>query len=85
MKVPSTYNLLVNEPAYISDSNVFGVFLDGGGGPLGEKQSSARSILEEVQSYEITYPTWLPPQRYRRSANNEVSQSPHLLSLWLTK
>lgn len=34
-----------------------------------------RSILEHVQSYEITYPTWLPPHRHRRSANIEVSHS----------
>lgn len=34
-----------------------------------------RSILEEVQSYEITSPTWLHPLRHRRSANKEVSQA----------
>lgn len=46
------------------------------GFPLGEdKQGSVRSILEHVQSYEITYPTWLPPHRHRRSANIEVSHS----------
>ncbi|XP_042349013.1 disintegrin and metalloproteinase domain-containing protein 19 [Plectropomus leopardus] len=35
------------------------------------KQASLRSILDHVQSYEITYPTWLHPDRHRRSANNE--------------
>ncbi|XP_059202750.1 disintegrin and metalloproteinase domain-containing protein 19 [Centropristis striata] len=36
-----------------------------------DKQSSLRSILDHVQSYEITYPTWLHPHRHRRSANQE--------------
>ncbi|KAG8004178.1 Disintegrin and metalloproteinase domain-containing protein 19 [Nibea albiflora] len=35
------------------------------------KQASLRSILEHVQSYEITYPTWLHPRRHRRTANRE--------------
>ncbi|XP_038555908.1 disintegrin and metalloproteinase domain-containing protein 19-like [Micropterus salmoides] len=35
------------------------------------KQGSLRSILEHVQSYEITYPIWLHPHRHRRSANTE--------------
>ncbi|KAM9357468.1 disintegrin and metalloproteinase domain-containing protein 19 [Symphorus nematophorus] len=35
------------------------------------KQGSLRSILEQVQSYEVTYPTWLHPARHRRSANKE--------------
>lgn len=39
------------------------------------KQGSLKSILEHVQSYEITYPLWLHPHRHRRSANKEVSQS----------
>ncbi|XP_074530851.1 disintegrin and metalloproteinase domain-containing protein 19 [Halichoeres trimaculatus] len=38
----------------------------------GNKQGSVRSILEEVQSYEITSPTWLRPHRHRRSANKEL-------------
>ncbi|XP_056295914.1 disintegrin and metalloproteinase domain-containing protein 19 [Pseudoliparis swirei] len=32
---------------------------------------SPRSILDQVQSYEITYPTWLQPRRRSRSANQE--------------
>ncbi|XP_070692876.1 disintegrin and metalloproteinase domain-containing protein 19 [Pempheris klunzingeri] len=35
------------------------------------KQGSLRSILEHVQSYEITHPTWLHPHRLRRSPNKE--------------
>nr|XP_046262723.1 disintegrin and metalloproteinase domain-containing protein 19 [Scatophagus argus] len=35
------------------------------------KHASLRSILGHVQSYEITYPTWLHPHRHRRSANQE--------------
>ncbi|XP_040904700.1 disintegrin and metalloproteinase domain-containing protein 19 [Toxotes jaculatrix] len=35
------------------------------------KQGSLRSILEHVQSYEITYPTWLHPHRHRRSVHKE--------------
>uniref|UniRef100_UPI0037E789AB disintegrin and metalloproteinase domain-containing protein 19 n=1 Tax=Semicossyphus pulcher TaxID=241346 RepID=UPI0037E789AB len=35
------------------------------------QQSSLRSILEQVESYEITSPTWLHPHRHRRSANKE--------------
>ncbi|XP_037636668.1 disintegrin and metalloproteinase domain-containing protein 19 [Sebastes umbrosus] len=43
-----------------------------GAGYDGEnKQGSLRSILDHVQSYEITYPTWLHPHRQRRSANEE--------------
>ncbi|XP_010735817.3 disintegrin and metalloproteinase domain-containing protein 19 [Larimichthys crocea] len=34
-------------------------------------QASLRSILEHVQSYEITYPTWLHPRRHRRTADIE--------------
>ncbi|XP_034545260.1 disintegrin and metalloproteinase domain-containing protein 19 isoform X2 [Notolabrus celidotus] len=34
-------------------------------------QGSVRSILQQVQSYEITSPTWLHPHRHRRSANKE--------------
>ncbi|KAF3838099.1 hypothetical protein F7725_009867, partial [Dissostichus mawsoni] len=37
----------------------------------GDEQGSARSILDQVQSYEITYPTWLHPHRHRRSAHEE--------------
>nr|XP_020447492.1 disintegrin and metalloproteinase domain-containing protein 19 isoform X2 [Monopterus albus] len=33
------------------------------------KQDSPKSILEQVQKYEITYPIWLHPYRHRRSAN----------------
>lgn len=48
--------------------------------PPGEnQQGSPRSILEHVQSYEITYPTWLSPRRHRRAAEKEVSLA-HLLS-----
>ncbi|XP_068444755.1 disintegrin and metalloproteinase domain-containing protein 19 isoform X2 [Clinocottus analis] len=36
-----------------------------------DKQGSLRSILDHVQSYEITYPKWLHPHRHRRSANNK--------------
>ncbi|KAM7000842.1 disintegrin and metalloproteinase domain-containing protein 19 [Tautogolabrus adspersus] len=36
-----------------------------------KKQASLRSILEQVQSYEITSATWLHPHRHRRSANKE--------------
>ncbi|XP_047440954.1 disintegrin and metalloproteinase domain-containing protein 19 [Mugil cephalus] len=32
---------------------------------------SAKSILEHVQSYEITYPVWQHPLRHKRSANKE--------------
>lgn len=35
------------------------------------KQSSLESILENVQSYEITYPVWLHPLRHKRSGNKE--------------
>ncbi|XP_031713666.1 disintegrin and metalloproteinase domain-containing protein 19 [Anarrhichthys ocellatus] len=35
------------------------------------KQGSLRSILDHVQSYEITYPTWLHRYRHRRSAGKE--------------
>ncbi|GAA6226342.1 disintegrin and metalloproteinase domain-containing protein 19 [Lates japonicus] len=35
------------------------------------KQGSLKSILEHVQSYEITYPIWLHPHRRTRSANKE--------------
>ncbi|XP_076595916.1 disintegrin and metalloproteinase domain-containing protein 19 [Chaetodon auriga] len=46
--------------------------VSGGGVYNGEnKQGSLRSILEHVQSYEITSPTWLHPHRHRRSANKE--------------
>ncbi|XP_022077650.2 disintegrin and metalloproteinase domain-containing protein 19 [Acanthochromis polyacanthus] len=34
-------------------------------------QDSQRSILQHVQSYEITYPIWLHPLRHKRSANKE--------------
>ncbi|KAM9377908.1 disintegrin and metalloproteinase domain-containing protein 19 [Pholidichthys leucotaenia] len=37
----------------------------------GSRQDSVKSILEHVRSYEITYPTWLPPIRPRRSAHTE--------------
>lgn len=51
-------------------------FLFFGGCSLGENQpGSVRSILKHVQSYEITYPTWLHPHRHRRFVNKEVSQS----------
>ena len=46
------------------------------------KQSSPKSILEHVKSYEITYPTWLHPHRHRRAANKEVSLSSVSLSLF---
>ncbi|XP_071362810.1 disintegrin and metalloproteinase domain-containing protein 19 [Trachinotus anak] len=36
-----------------------------------KKQGSLKSILDHVQSYEITYPMWLHPHRHRRSANKE--------------
>ncbi|XP_008277789.1 disintegrin and metalloproteinase domain-containing protein 19 isoform X2 [Stegastes partitus] len=43
-----------------------------GGVYNGEKtQASPRSILQHVQSYEITYPIWLHPLRHKRSANKE--------------
>ncbi|XP_049898058.1 disintegrin and metalloproteinase domain-containing protein 19 [Epinephelus moara] len=46
--------------------------LNEGGVYNGEnKQGSQRSILDHVQSYEITYPTWLHPHRHRRSATKE--------------
>ncbi|XP_039974933.1 disintegrin and metalloproteinase domain-containing protein 19 [Xiphias gladius] len=35
------------------------------------EQGSPKSILEHVQSYEITYPIWLHPHRHTRSANQE--------------
>uniref|UniRef100_A0A7N6BQD1 ADAM metallopeptidase domain 19b n=1 Tax=Anabas testudineus TaxID=64144 RepID=A0A7N6BQD1_ANATE len=35
------------------------------------EQGSLKSILEHVQSYEVTYPIWLYPHRHRRSANKE--------------
>ncbi|XP_041652862.1 disintegrin and metalloproteinase domain-containing protein 19 isoform X1 [Cheilinus undulatus] len=35
------------------------------------RQGSPWSILEQVQSYEITSPTWLHPLRHRRAANKE--------------
>ncbi|XP_010771089.1 disintegrin and metalloproteinase domain-containing protein 19 [Notothenia coriiceps] len=37
----------------------------------GDEQGSVRSILDQVQSYEMTYPTWLHPHRHRRSAHEE--------------
>ncbi|KAM3613143.1 uncharacterized protein V6R79_021352 [Siganus canaliculatus] len=59
----------------------------------GKKQGSPRSILEQVQSYEITYPTWLHPHRHRRSSNKEhptealveISAEGHMLTLHLEK
>ncbi|XP_078145148.1 disintegrin and metalloproteinase domain-containing protein 19 [Centroberyx gerrardi] len=44
---------------------------DGGVYSGGNKQSFLRSSLEHVESYEITYPIWLHPDRHRRSANKE--------------
>nr|XP_004541161.1 disintegrin and metalloproteinase domain-containing protein 19 [Maylandia zebra] len=35
------------------------------------KQASLESILENVESYEITYPIWLHPLRHKRSDNKE--------------
>ncbi|XP_039669787.1 disintegrin and metalloproteinase domain-containing protein 19 isoform X3 [Perca fluviatilis] len=35
------------------------------------KQGSLRSILDHVQNYEITYPTWLHAHRHTRSADKE--------------
>ncbi|XP_032383620.1 disintegrin and metalloproteinase domain-containing protein 19 isoform X2 [Etheostoma spectabile] len=35
------------------------------------KQGPLRSILDHVQNYEITYPTWLHPRRHMRSVDNE--------------
>lgn len=34
-------------------------------------QGSLKSILDHVQSYEITYPIWLHPLRHKRSPNTE--------------
>lgn len=56
-----------------------------GGCSSGERpQGSVRSVLEHVQSYEITHPRWLQPHRHRRSANQEVSQSVPLTPLLKT-
>lgn len=55
-------------------------FLGGGVGSLGKDiRGSVRSVLEHVQSYEVTYPRWLQSHRHR-SANQAVSQ-PVSLSL----
>lgn len=58
-------------------------FFGGGGGALSAEdiRGPVRSVLEHVQSYEITYPRWLQPLRRRRSANQEVSQSVPLTPL----
>ncbi|XP_053179516.1 disintegrin and metalloproteinase domain-containing protein 19 [Scomber japonicus] len=34
-------------------------------------ENKQKSILEQVQTYEITYPIWLHPHRHTRSANKE--------------
>ncbi|XP_054453077.1 disintegrin and metalloproteinase domain-containing protein 19 [Anoplopoma fimbria] len=44
---------------------------EGGVGNGEHKQGSLRSILDQVESYEVTYPTWLYPSRHRRSASKE--------------
>lgn len=51
-------------------------FFFGWGASLGEdKRGSMRSVLDHVQSYEITYPKWLHPHRHTRSTSKEVSDS----------
>lgn len=51
----------------------------------GDEQGSVRSILDQVQSYEMTYPTWLHPHRHRRSAHEEVSLSLFISLISLTQ
>ncbi|XP_034070841.1 disintegrin and metalloproteinase domain-containing protein 19 [Gymnodraco acuticeps] len=59
----------------------------------GDEQGSVRSILDQVQSYEMIYPTWLHPHRHRRSAHEEhpaeaqvlISAEGHELKLHLEK
>ncbi|KAG7241821.1 hypothetical protein INR49_024791 [Caranx melampygus] len=43
------------------------------------EQGSPRSILDHVQSYEITNPIWLHPHRHSRSANREHPVESHVL------
>ncbi|XP_042275574.1 disintegrin and metalloproteinase domain-containing protein 19 isoform X1 [Thunnus maccoyii] len=42
-------------------------------------ENKQKSILEQVQSYEITYPIWLHPLRHRRSANKEYPAKAEVL------
>lgn len=64
--------LLGDKPASVSDCLFFFLSCSSSGE---NSQASLRSILEHVQSYEITYPTWLHPRRHRRTADIEVSQA----------
>lgn len=50
---------------------------------VGNQES--RSIFEQIESYEITYPTWQHPFRHRRSASKEVSAPPTLSALVTNK
>lgn len=40
-------------------------------GAVDNENHQPRSILDQVQGYEVTYPIWLHPQRHRRSTGEE--------------